>query len=135
MNDNSLNELFKRNPIYARAISQGVADFVSEAVGAFSNSTSFKSEFVHTDINTCRTISVDLPGFSIDDVKLELVDNILHLNASTDNLQVSHKTFSKRYRINESVKFSDASMRDGLLTLKFEPSNVKSRSSEIKIKS
>jgi HSP20 family molecular chaperone IbpA len=96
--------------------------------GRFEQASSFRTE---TDANGA-SISVDLPGVKSKDVSLTVTGRIVKISGKLRN-----EEFERTYRLSRDYDpdSADASLEDGVLTIKFRKSSTsETKSIEIKTK-
>jgi len=107
-----------------------------------SNSSAFpRHNIVRVDEEHC-TIEVALAGYSLDDLSIEVEGDTLVISGSKDDQDVdyihkgiSYKSFTRKFRLNESVVVEEAGFANGLLTVKLVsklPEEKKTRKVSIK---
>ena len=91
---------------------------------------SFIYDSVKTEKDGSTKIDVVVPGYSKEDLKLEMTDNILKLSSDLEN-----KKFIRQWKLSDSIdpKKIKADCKNGILTISFSPRDKKDKTLTISI--
>lgn len=97
---------------------------------------------IHKSTDGNRVVEMALAGLSPDDVKVEVVGDTLWVSCDkqesseqNDNFQVrriARRSFKKAFKLSEGMEVTDATMKDGLLSITVSPRKVDSKRIAIK---
>lgn len=91
---------------------------------------SFIYDLVSTEKDGSTKINVVIPGYSKEDLKLEMVDNILKLSSDLES-----KKFVRQWKISDTVdpKKIKADCKNGILSIVLSPRDKKDKTTTITI--
>lgn len=91
---------------------------------------SFIYDSVKTEKDGSTKIDVVVPGYSKEDLKLEMTDNILKLSSDLEN-----KKFIRQWKLSDSVdpKKIKADCKNGILSISLSPRDKKDKTTTITI--
>lgn len=92
----------------------------------------FIYDSIKTEKDGTTKIDVVVPGYSKEDLKLEIIDNILKLSSELEN-----KKFVRQWRLTESISIDPnkikADCKNGILSISLSPRDKKDKVSSITI--
>lgn len=90
----------------------------------------FIYDLVSTEKDGSTKISVVIPGYSKEDLKLEMLDNTLKLSSDLEN-----KKFVRQWKLNDTIdaKKIKADCKNGILTISLSPRDRKDKTINITI--